>query len=419
MRQWLIRAGLLGSAIALLAPPALAVAAPVAPAAPPAAAPKAPADRPRNPPFQYSFVAAPDFLNRDVADVSGLAGWDPGDPNSWTPQLQASIDRFLDEVAARAPGSVLVPGDMVNGEWLTDATGTGIFGPSTTDRERTAMVRAAGDFYHAAWRQRFTDRGLTVHTALGDHELGDNPWRDPFHLRTVDVMRSVYARHHTRNPDGTARYAQRPVSTRFARSAYAVALHPEVLLVTLDEFDNSDTGMRLRVTGDQLVWLRAVLRKARTDGVQWVIVQGHLPILGPVRHRNSSNLMLRGGRQSALWKTLRHYGVDLYLAGEVHDTTMVQADGITQITTGGALTTTSASFLAVQVSRARMVMELREFPGHIEGTPEPLWSLGTPTTTAGALVLDPSRRAGRAVLSSAGLLTAATGKLVPFGPGLG
>src|SRR6478736_1760254 len=96
----------------------------------------------------YTFVAAPDFLNQDVGDVRRLPTWRPGLSNSWTPELQESIDRFLDEIAARDPGSVLVAGDLAEGHWGRDAQHTGIFGPTGTERQRVRALRRAADFYY-------------------------------------------------------------------------------------------------------------------------------------------------------------------------------------------------------------------------------------------------------------------------------
>ena len=67
--------------------------------------------------------------------MRSLPTWRPGDPNSWTPQLQSSIDTFLDEVADQDPQAVLVPGDLVEGHWTKDVDRTGIFGPSGTTRQ--------------------------------------------------------------------------------------------------------------------------------------------------------------------------------------------------------------------------------------------------------------------------------------------
>lgn len=68
--------------------------------------------------------------------------------------------------------------------------------------------------------------------------------------------------------------------------------------------------------------------------VNWVIVQGHTLIAGPVHHRNSSQLQYDGGTDSALWQSMVKGGVDVYLCGEVHDQTVSVRDGIVQIAHG-------------------------------------------------------------------------------------
>ena len=57
-------------------------------------------------------------------------------------------------------------------------------------------------------------------------------------------------------------------------------------------------------------------------------MQGHVPILEPVRSRGSSGLHYPGGARSRLWRLFERYGVDIYLCGEVHDTTATTQDGI-------------------------------------------------------------------------------------------
>ena len=93
--------------------------------------------------------------------------------------------------------------------------------------------------------------------------------------------------------------------------------------------------MRRRIDRRQQTWLVQVLKKARADGVRWILVQGHLPILGPVREGASSGLMYQGGQHSQLWQTFKQYGVDVYLCGEVHDVTAIQRDGVLQLAHGG------------------------------------------------------------------------------------
>jgi hypothetical protein len=316
----------------------------------------------------YEFVAAPDFLNQDVGDLRELPTWHEGDPNSWTRQLQHGIRRFLDEIAAQDPGSVLVPGDLVEGHWGVDRLHTGIFGPTRTPAQQRQALRRAARFYYSTYLKRFTERGLTLHASLGDHDIGDNDWDDSsawtrFKRRSMPIYKQMWGRYFTHAPSGRPLYRNRPVGTIWSDTAYAVHLSPDVLLVTLDEFHRRDDDIHLEVQGGQLRWLRRTLQQARADGVPWVVVQGHNPILMPVREVSSSGGHIEGGRRSALWRTMARYGVDLYLNGEVHATTMRQADGITQISTGGLLYKGDATYLLARVFDDRMEFQVRRLPG--------------------------------------------------------
>ncbi len=369
-------------------------------------------------PVRYRFVAMPDFLNQDVGDVRTLPGWHRGDPNSWTPQLDRSVDVVLDEVAATDPGSVLVTGDMVEGHWLQDVDRTGIFGPSRTDRQRTAMLRRAGHFYHSTYVERFRERGLELHAAVGDHDVGDNPFRGPkwrFKRASIPVYKELFAEAYTHTADGARRYPSRPVGTPWADTAYAVQLSPDVLLVTVDVFHRTRNDVRIEVVGGQLAWLEDTLRAAEAQGTRWVVVQGHTPILTPVRTRMSSALTLRGGSDSALWHTLEEHDVDLYLAGEVHDTSLQQQDGVTQVATGGLLYAGDSAYLTADVYDDRLLLDVREFDSSRHPWEGQLWQLGA-YRTFGHVETEPgSHSVGRAVLLDDGSLLSAAGKLEEYG----
>jgi hypothetical protein len=354
----------------------------------------------------YTFVAAPDFLNQDVGDLRALPSWHRGDPNSWTPQLQQGIRRFLDEIAALDPGSVLVPGDLVEGRWGRDRLGTGIFGPVGSTAQKQRAVRRAAQFYYSTYLRRFEVRGLTLHAAVGDHEIGDNFWDhrsawSDFKRREIGLFKAEFARHFTRLPSGQPRYRDRPVGTIWSDTAYAVRLSPDVLLVTLDEFHRRDGDVHLEVQGGQLRWLRATLKRARADGVPWVVVQGHNPVLMPVREVSSSGGHIEGGRRSPLWRTMARYGVDLYLNGEVHATTMRQADGVTQVSTGGLLYRGDATYLFARVFDDRIELDVRELAA--ERVAGKLWQTTGPRTLARTRYLDqPSSSVGSMTLTSDG-----------------
>ena len=319
----------------------------------------------------YRLLSSPDFLNADVADLreSPWARWKPGRPNSWNGAYRTALDKVLSDWASFRPDAVTVPGDLVNGRWLNDQDQTGTFGPDHTRAQRRAVIRRAANTYYTAWVQRFNDHGLQVYAGLGDHDIGDNPWNgnrlNDEKRAAAPLFRSLFARYFTQNLSGSYKYSDRPVGTPWEGTAYAVRPDPEVELVMLDVFRTTGGDTIAEVTGGQLAWLESVLAKAQRDGVDWIVVEGHTPIIGPVRQGPSSGLMYKGGSQSALWKLFQRYGVDLYLCGEVHSSTAVVRDGIVQIAHGGnfgyggsALSRGGTAFLVSDFSPAGLSMRL-------------------------------------------------------------
>lgn len=266
----------------------------------------------------WVFVSVPDFLNADVADLSSSPGWDGGQQSQQPAQIGA-VNHWLDEIAAEHPEFVLVAGDLVMGRWDHDTDRRQLFGPVGTDNEKRAAITAAGDVIYPQWLERFDERGLTVHAAVGDHDLGDDPWIGG-RVALVDTYKSVFSEH--------------LIATRYTKTygptSYAFK-YRNLLVVSVDVFTVMDGEMHATVTGDQLEWLDSVLDGATAD---YVIVQGHTPVLGPVRRQHSSGLQLEGGESSEFWETLCRRDVDLYFAGEFHDVTV--NDGcVTQVVHGG------------------------------------------------------------------------------------
>ncbi|MGH3736475.1 MAG: metallophosphoesterase family protein [Micromonosporaceae bacterium] len=282
----------------------------------------------------YCWTSTPDFNNSDVGDVSVSPYYKAGSPNSINDTWRTSQNRILNAIASEGCDHALVAGDLVEGHWGLDTAKTGTFGPTDTWEHKRQAVRRAGELYYGQWRHRFTSRNLMVHPAVGDHEIGDNPWDGggyaSFKRNNISTFKNVFAdtliapNKYTRHPAGPA-----------SRTAYARWLNPYTFLITIDVFQRTDTDVIAKLDSQQLAWVENQLQYARSKGAKWVIAQGHTPIVGPVKKVGSSGLMYRGGRDSALWKLFVKYKLDLYLAGEVHDVTLKRMDKITQISHGG------------------------------------------------------------------------------------
>ena len=323
-----------------------------------------------------TLVSIPDFINADVGDVRGIdrpgyLGWDPGDPNSTNAYYRDTLRVVLDQVASQNPDAVLVAGDKVNGHWGVDYDQTGIFGPVDTYEHKLEALRNAGALYYGQWKDRFAQRGLTVYPAVGDHEVGDNPWPIGwFKTRAFGTYKDTWARHFTAS--GT-KYALRPVGTPYEGTAYAVRLTPDTLLVTVDTFAKYDGTVHAHLTSDQLSWVESTIREAQASGAKNVIVQGHVSVLGPVNNQYSSNLMYEGGGSSAFWQMLKRRNVDLYLAGEAHDMT-VHTDGtLVQVTHGGYVPRGISNYLLIKVYEDRIELKLQQFSGRTLDQTRRLW----------------------------------------------
>merc|ERR1740124_1378400 len=182
--------------------------------------------------------------------------------------------------------------------------------------------------------------------AVGDHELGGNSW-GPRSVKydSLDVFRQGLYEGFNEEPTtglflfnkaiGSA--PSRPMKTQFRQTSFAYQ-HKNVLFITLDAFlklaDNfmdrelglgGEGAMSCTVEGEHLIWFEHVLQEAKKDQtIKHIIVQAHLPIIQPVRKINCSGQFMDRGEESALWKTMVKYEVDIYLAGEVHTNTVTK-----------------------------------------------------------------------------------------------
>jgi PKD repeat protein len=323
---------------------------------------------PPPPPGPWKFVSIPDHLNADIGDVSGLATWDGGS-NSTNTWHENAIDFVLDAVAAEDPDFVLVAGDLVNGHWDRDVDGREIFGPVDTRANRALAINNAADVYYSAWKDRFAARGLVWHAAVGDHEIGDNNWSagsNKSHL--VPVWKTAFARHFTLDAQGDNIYDERPVGTPYEDTAYAF-VRKNMLVVTVDVWYQEDPNVRIAgtgsvtsaVNGGQLTWLENVLTDAKSNyTIDHIIVQGHTPVLAPVRSQSSSVLTMPGHENTQFWQTMVDHEVDLYLAGEVHHMTASNWEGVEQVAHGGIMGyAPNMNYLVVTVYEDKMELELK------------------------------------------------------------
>ena len=271
----------------------------------------------------------------------------------------------MDRVVASAGGSpeaVLIAGDLVGGHWPQNpASLKAMFGSGTSTLNQDLDTAAAvyDTWQRKMWSLAGVDR---VIAAIGDHDIGDNPWEvaSPQGV-SVNAMKQAFGAHMVDPLNLPATWHGVPTHPAAGSGEYDEANYvqqvQDVLFVTLDVFHyengavvegNSSaakTGDAVSIdfSGAELTWLSDVLTAADADPtIDHVVVQGHTPILLPVDRIRSSNLHLEGGSDSPLWQLMAEHGtnnggkVRAYLAGEVHaTTTKSDADsGIVQISHG-------------------------------------------------------------------------------------
>ena len=270
----------------------------------------------------WSFVSIPDFLNFDIEYPQ--KGWED------------ALGYIIVSMKLEDPAFALVAGDLVMGHW-------------GTEKEE---IDHWAEKYYPAWNQRFKDNDMKVYTAIGDHEIGDNPWHGA-KADAVPFYKEAFRRHLKMPLNGP----EHMKGTAF----YWV--HRNVLFVSVDVFEDGkgkEGEIVAQVTGNQLVWLEDVLKKNK-DNVDHIVVMGHTPILRPVRKFSSSGMLLEKGRSSALWKTLVKHEVDLYISGEVHAVTCIQKDGIQQVSHGGLIgRTTKPNYMVVTIDKDRLELDIKE-----------------------------------------------------------
>lgn len=238
---------------------------------------------------------------------------------------------------------VLIPGDTNGGSWDTDTYRNKHYYPGM---DKKKIVEIAGKNCFSTIRTLFENVGWKkLFIAVGDHEIGDNDWipgsdkvnlLPTFHKAFVDAMYRDYDTGYYMYATNIGDVPSTPWATDFKFRSFA-HVHKNVLFVTVDEFalkgqqeyfDRAKgVGGNGVVTGTvekgaHLNWFISILKAGRDDrSIKHIIVQGHLPILQAVRKARSSSMFFDGYENSAFWKAMVDYNVDLYLAGEVHSFT--------------------------------------------------------------------------------------------------
>ncbi len=233
---------------------------------------------------------------------------------------------------------VMLPGDSNVGHWDTKQF-IKSFNPELTPPE---SILQAGELCYSGMVDAFQEAGYSeLLMAVGDHELGDNPWPPGTAVSQCqpqfrEAFASVFnidrdsGQFLYDNPIGQA--PSRPLGTKYETTSFAYQ-YKNVLFVTVDVFHQEDPNKTIglqgsvtgAVTGKHLKWLDLVLSEARRDSsIKHIFVQAHLPVLQPVRRVNSSGMLMDDEMESDFWKTLRKHKVDIYFAGEVHSNTVTK-----------------------------------------------------------------------------------------------
>jgi len=289
---------------------------------------------------------------------------------------RGGMQDMLEAIAAERPDAFLAAGDLVDGEWATQA---GKANSNSSLAVKQQHIRDQGDIYYDAYFQNFADAGFDgpIFAVIGDHEIGDNNW-DSAKIALVPTFIDVYQQKFQLPTTiaGDGAYVDTPFN-RFGRW-WAKKLE-NVLLVGIETFDvryngageisailtdsyNSSTK-RILIPQDHLDWIDATLATANADpDIDHIIVMGHSPVdTGNVRVASSSSLLIGGGTSSALWQIFENRNVDLYLAGEVHAVSGYKHNGVTQlVTAGNQFSSAESNYLIIDVYSDRILLTLKE-----------------------------------------------------------
>jgi hypothetical protein len=279
------------------------------------------------------FVSFPDFFNFDI-------------PKPW-PGYDSAVNYFLNRVTDEKPDFVMIDGDLVNGHWW----------------DSPQCVKQMGTIFYSAWISRMQEHGLKFYTAIGDHELGDDPWPKE-KVKLVPYFEDIYRQNLKMPMNGPE---NKKGLSYFVRQG-------DLLLVTVETFEVVGDSMHLDVIGEQLEWFKRVLKE--NSDAKFKIVQGHVGIWGNIKSRSSSNLMLEKGKNSDFYKAMKDNGIDAYLAGEFHDVTVLESDGIWEIVHGsswGREIVNTEDYLVGKIVGDEMILKMKRI--YMDAQGEYMWNL--------------------------------------------
>ena len=307
-----------------------------------------------------TFVSAPDIHNVDSFMDDSITISHP------------EFDFLLAGMQSFKPHFVLLPGDIGGQRWW-ETKFQNICAPAGTLFD---VIMGCAAITYPRLLDYMANHGFpTVYVALGDHEIGDNNWIVANRSIAVPYFKQAFAKYLTQNMDGSSKFSglldnipMLPVGTPYENTSYAFQ-YANTLFIVIDEFRQDDPYLQIGRNGSvqltvgddgQLQWLDDLLNAARQDPIiQHIIVIGHLPVLSPVRAVSSSTLYLEGQQSSEFWKLLQKHDVDVYFAGEVHNTTVIKdpQSHIMQIVHKGGYINNSVYFLVGRIYENRIEFE--------------------------------------------------------------
>lgn len=283
----------------------------------------------------FEFPTSEDDANFHFTSVPDLFNWNIKYPQ---PGWEDAMDWFLDGMKKEGPAFMLNAGDIMDARWWSS---------------REQVIWETNNWW-GGFKQRFEDKNIKLYIAPGDHEYGDDQGLRKMHL--TPVFAEQFTRIFDMPKNGPEHMKELAYS--FTKDNLAV--------ISVNTFEDAGDRLSMTVSGKQLEWLEEQLKKHQDK--EFVIVQGHVPVFGPVASKNSSANMLEGGADTEFWKTMVEYGVDAYLCGEHHRVTAKERDGIWQIVHGALWgTQTDVNYMRGSVYDGRLKFELFRFPVEYSG----------------------------------------------------